>query len=98
LTKTALIYIVSYFNLGVFELCFGGLTGPVLVGAGTNGRPRRGVPLSSGVITSSCSVNRPMTFMTEIFRKDPRLLWQAVYFRFRIVVSYCCQEKQLKRS
>jgi len=28
LTKTPLIYSVSYLNLGVFELCFGGLSPP----------------------------------------------------------------------
>jgi len=32
--------------------------GPALAGAGPNARPRRGAPLSSGFMTSSCSVNR----------------------------------------
>jgi len=31
--------------------------GPALAGAGPNARPRRGAPLSSGFITSSCSVS-----------------------------------------
>jgi len=52
--------IVKYIN---FE------TGPALAGAGPNARPRRMAPLISGVITSSCSGNRPMTFLMEIFRK-----------------------------
>jgi len=33
-------------------------TGSALAGAGPNARPRRGAPLSSGFMTSSCSVNR----------------------------------------
>jgi len=33
-------------------------SGPALAGAGPNARPRRGAPLTSGVITSSRSVNR----------------------------------------
>jgi len=35
-------------------------TGPALESAGPNARPRRGAPLDSGVIRSSCSVNRAM--------------------------------------
>jgi len=47
---------------------FGGLlSGPALAGAGPNARPRRGAHLSSGVITSSCSVNRAMTLSRKIF-------------------------------
>ena len=41
--------------------------GPALAGAGPNARNRRGAPLSSGVLTSSCSVNRAMTFLLKIF-------------------------------
>jgi len=40
---------------------------PALAGAGPNARPRRGAPLSSGVMTSSCSVNCVITFMMKIF-------------------------------
>jgi len=43
---------------------------PALAGAGPNARPRRGAPLSSGVITSSCSVNCAMTFSRKIFRQN----------------------------
>ena len=35
-------------------------SGPALAGAGPNGRPRCGAPLSRGFMTSSCSVNRAM--------------------------------------
>jgi len=44
-----------------------GHTGPVLAGEGPNGRPGREAPLSSGVITSSCSVNCVITFLMKIF-------------------------------
>jgi len=40
--------------------------GPALESAGPNARPRGGAPLDSGVITSSCSVNRAMTFLMKI--------------------------------
>ena len=40
---------------------------PALAGAGSNARPRRGAPLSTGVITSSCSVYRAMTFLMKLF-------------------------------
>jgi len=43
--------------------------GPAPESAGPNARPRRGAPLSSGVIRSSCSINRTMTFLMEIFSK-----------------------------
>jgi len=41
--------------------------GPAPEDAGPNARPRGGAPLSSGVITSSCLVNRLMTFLMKIF-------------------------------
>jgi len=41
-------------------------SGPALESAGLNARPRRGVPPDSGVITSSCSVNRAMTFLMKL--------------------------------
>jgi len=41
--------------------------GPALAGAGPNARLSRGAPLSSGVMTSSCSVNRTTTFLIERF-------------------------------
>jgi len=34
---------------------------------GANARPRRGCPLDSGVITWSCSFNRAITFLMNIF-------------------------------
>jgi len=43
-------------------------SGLALAGAGPNASPRRGSTLSSGVITSSHSVNRAMTtFLMKIF-------------------------------
>ena len=51
-------------------------TGPALAGAGPNARPRRGAPLSNGVITSSFSVNRAMTFLRKIF-------WQNNYMNIK---------------
>jgi len=38
--------------------------GPALASAGPNARPRRGAPLSSDFMTSSCSVNR-VTIVVE---------------------------------
>jgi len=38
--------------------------GPVLEDAGPNTRPKRGAPLSSDFMTSSCSVNR-VTIVVE---------------------------------
>jgi len=43
--------------------------GPALAGAGPNARPKRGAPLTSGVITPSWSVNRAMTFLMKISAK-----------------------------
>jgi len=40
------------------------LPGPALADAGTNGRPKRGAPLSSDFMTLSCSVNR-VTIVVE---------------------------------
>jgi len=40
----------------VIESCIA--PGPALADAGPNARPRRGAPLSSDFMTSSCSVNR----------------------------------------
>jgi len=58
--------------------------GPALAGAGTNARPKRGAALTSGVITSSWSVNRAMIFLMKIryfvvkylyeYKKDGKLL------------------------
>jgi len=39
-------------------------TGPALAGAGPNARPRRGAPLSSDFMTSSCLVNH-VTIVVE---------------------------------
>ena len=50
-------------NLPSLLLC----AGPALAGAGPNARPSRGTPLTSGVITSSWSVNRDMAFLMKIF-------------------------------
>jgi len=61
-----------------------GLTLPWLAGAGPNARPRRGALLSSGAMTSSCSVNRAMSFLvkmifqnncTNIKNDDKSLAW-----------------------
>ena len=41
--------------------------GPALASARPNARPGRGAHLSSGVMTSSCSVNRAMTFSMGMF-------------------------------
>jgi len=43
--------------------------GPALAGVGPNARPRCGAPLCSGYYVIF-SVNRPMTFLMEIFRKN----------------------------
>jgi len=40
------------------------LPGPALADAGPNAKPRRGAPLSSNFMTSSCSVNS-VTFVVE---------------------------------
>ena len=40
---------------------------PDLASAGSSVRSRRGAHLSSGVMTSSCSVNRDMTFLMVMF-------------------------------
>jgi len=40
-------------------------TGLALAGAGPNARPRRRAPLTSGVITSSCQVNRAYDLFVE---------------------------------
>jgi len=41
--------------------------GPALVGAGPDARLGHGAPMSSGGMTSSCSVNRATTFLTKMF-------------------------------
>jgi len=45
-------------------------SGPVLAGAGPNARPRRWTHLSSGVMTSSCSVNRATAFLVKLFQQN----------------------------
>jgi len=60
---TVALYFNTYFNNDSI------VTGPrpALAGTGPNARPRRGAPLRSGVIKSSCSVNHVMTFLMKIF-------------------------------
>jgi len=45
-----------------------------LAGAGPNARPRRGAPLGSGFMTSSCSVNRVTTVAERRYKALARLL------------------------
>jgi len=52
---------MKYWTLGPWG------AGQALAGAGPKARPRRGAPLSSGVMTSSCSVNRTATVMMKMF-------------------------------
>ena len=42
---------------------------PALAGAGSNARPRRGAPLNSDFVTSSCSFNRVMIVGAQIYSK-----------------------------
>ena len=42
-------------------------SGPALADAGPNPRPRRGAPLSSDFVTSSCSVNRVTIVVERIY-------------------------------
>jgi len=48
----------NYVNCKCNALFYHPPTGPALAGAGHNARPRCGAPLSSGFMTSSCSVSR----------------------------------------
>ena len=53
--------VIAYQSKKRVVLCH---TGPALAGAGPNARPRRGAPLNSAFMTSSCSVKR-VTIMVE---------------------------------
>jgi len=60
------VYYAQICSKGIGLLCLG----PAPAGVGPNARPRRGAPLSSGVITSLCSVNRAMTFLMKKFLRN----------------------------